>query len=261
MTAVSIIIVTFNSQKYIKDCLQSIQKFEGKIVEIIVVDNASSDSTLDEIRRSDVKVKLISLNENLGYSKANNIGAKKASGEYLFFLNPDTKLLMPTTKQLIKVYIENKNSGLIAPKLMEPSGKVQPSVRKLPTILGAIKEYFLNKQHEYEQFAPVTNFNIEAEVVYAGAILTTKKVFNKINGFEEKFFLYFEDIDLCRKLKENNLKIIYTPNVSLLHQVGGSSNPSKQKYLQKSSILYHGFLKSYMIYLIIKLSQIIKKYA
>ncbi len=259
MNSVSIIIVSYNSQNFINDCLQSIQKYEGKDVEIIVVDNASSDKTLTEIKNSNVKVKLVSLNENLGYSKANNIGAKKASGEYLFFLNPDTKLLMNTTDKLIQIFAENINIGLVAPKLVEPSGKTQPSVRKLPTILGAIKEYLFKKEHEYEQFAPTTNSNIVVEVVYAGAVLITKKIWSKINGFDEKFFLYFEDIDLCRKLKINSFIVIYAPSISVLHQVGGSSNSLTQKYLEHSSALYHGFLKSFMLYLIIRLSQIIKK--
>lgn len=256
---VSIIIVTFNSQEYISKCLDSIKKFEPNC-EIIIVDNVSDDETINRIKGTRIPVKLLVQQTNLGYSKANNIGAKNAKGEYLFFLNPDTYLTESITDKLINILKGDNRNGLIAPKMIKPDGKVQRSVRKLPTVKGAVLEYFFGQKNEYEEYFPKGDEPLEVETVYAGAILIKKEIFDSVGMFDEKYFLYFEDLDLCRKLRKFGFKIIYDPKVSLVHQVGGSSkyNPLTKKYLEQSAKIYHGNIKAKILYYILRLHQLVK---
>lgn len=237
----SIIIVSFNSEDFIEDCLKSLFKYLLKEGEVIVVDNNSSDGTVKKLEGFVPKIDLIKLAQNLGFAKANNLAAKKAQGQYLFFLNPDTQIIQPVFSQLIDFYERNSDAGIVAPKLIQADGKVQESVKNLPTIWGAIKEFIFMIPNSYTQYAPKSSEPVQVECVYGAALLIKKDFFDKLGGFDEKFFLYYEDVDLCKRVNQADKKIYYYPGVSIKHLVGASKSEFDRNKLNNESFRkYHG---------------------
>lgn len=251
----STIIVTYNSSQHIKDMLLSIEKQTNTSHEIIVVDNNSQDQTVAQIYASRVKVSLLKQKENLGFSKANNLGVKDAKGEYLLFLNPDTRVLDHAIDNLFNFLKSRDDVGIVAPKLIEDNGNIQPSVRNLPTLTNAIKEYYLNIKKSYEPFVPVGNSPQEIESIVGAAIMIPKNLYQKVGGFDNKFFMYFEDLDLCKKVKNAGYKIMYLPEVRMKHSIGASAktNTKTSQYLKASATLYHGGFKAFILDLVLRL--------
>jgi len=250
MNKLSIITVSYNSEDFIENFIKSVLKFKPENSELIILDNNSSDKTIDVLKKYDGKLKLVRSLENLGFSKGNNRAVKEADGDYLFFLNPDTELTEPID-ELIKFYEENPSAGLVAPKLVMGNGQVQASVKKLPTIWGAIKEYVFGIQNAYSEYAPKENSPIEIESVNGAALLIKKEYFEKLGGFDQKFFLYYEDVDLCQRIRAFGKKIYYYPAVSIKHLVGATKSSQNRYELNlKAAQIYHGKFAAFMLYLI-----------
>ncbi len=255
----SVITVTYNNGETIKEYLNSLEKFLPKNAEVIVVDNNSEDWTVGELEK-DKNILLIKSSRNLGFSKANNMAVGKAQGKYLFFLNPDTKVLDDAINKLLEFAQSHENMGIVAPKLVEPSGKVQPSVRRLPSIFGAIKEYYLGVKKSFEPYVPQGDQVVDVESVVGGAMLIKRELFNKVGGFNEKYFLYFEDLELCRQVKKLGYKVYYLPDVAIIHRVGSSISRDKLKWIRQSEKLYHGFVKYLILYLILRPRHLLRKF-
>ena len=240
---ISVIIVSYNSESFIEKCIVSVLKNLPPDGEVLILDNASTDRTVVLLEKFLTKIKLIKSNENLGFSRGNNKAVREATGEYLFFLNPDTEINEPIFDEIIEFYEETPDAGIVGPKLIMENGEVQPTVRKLPTILGAFKEYILGTKFAYGQYVPKTENPLEVEMVYGAAMLIRKDLFEKLGGFEEKYFLYYEDADLCKRVRKNGQKIYYYPKIAIKHLVGATQT-SQDKYRLNlaSAALYHGFL-------------------
>lgn len=254
---ISIIIVSFNSEKFIESCVSSLLEYLPKNSEIIVVDNASTDSTSVILKKFGSRIQLIKSNENLGFSKANNLGAKKATGEYLFILNPDTQLIEQTVEELVKFYESKSNVGIVSPKLIMPDNSTQPSVMNLPSIMNALKEFIFKVKSAYLPYVPKMEEPIKVECVFAAAWLVKKDIFEKLKGFNEKYFLYYEDIDFCQRLKQNNLAVYYYPQVKVKHIVGGVQDESKGLLNRQSANLYHGSIQGFILQLIFRIGRLI----
>lgn len=255
---VSIIIVNYNTAREIEKCLQSIQKATSgqQLTEIIVVDNASFDNSVKVIQKFR-NVKLIRNKENFGFAKANNIGAREAKGEFLFFLNPDTQVKKDTIANLIKFAKKNPNV-IIGSKLLNPNGSVQGSCYSLPTVWRAIREYWLGEKGAYEKFAPKRNRPVQVEAIVGAAMFMPKNIFEKLQGFNEKYFLYYEDLDFCKKAGRFKIPIYYVPHALVIHDLGKAGGEISQ--LVKSAKIYHGQLKYFLLSLIIFLGQRLRKY-
>ena len=253
---ISIIIVNYNTVKEIERCLYSVHSSQSTAhsLEIIVVDNASTDNSV-EIIKTLPQVKLIHNQKNLGFAKGNNIGARLATGDFLFFLNPDTQVKKDTISNLLEFSKKNLNA-IVGPKILNPDGSIQGSCYNLPTILGAIREYWLGKAGAYEKFAPIDNKPVKVEAIVGAAIFMSKKVFDKIGGFDERYFLYYEDLDFCRRAAKLNIPIYYYPQVVVIHSLGRAGGNIEQ--LVKSSKTFNGFFKHFLINLIIRLAQKLK---
>lgn len=266
----SIITVTYNSEKFIENYLDSVKKYLPPKTEVIIVDNNSHDQTREIINKYNF-VNIVLNNINVGFSKACNIGAKKASGEYLLFLNPDVTVLDDGINKLLAFAKTIPSLGIASGKVIEPSNKVQQTVKKFPSLKGAIREYWFGKQHEYSQYAPNTKNAVEVECVYGAVMLMTKKLFDQLHGFDERYFLYYEDLDLCKRTKEQRYSIIYYPGAQFSHLVGASTTPAKRlpiglrtlanfyPFKQTGSLcyqiisgnIYHGWFTAFLIRLII----------
>ncbi len=255
----SVIIISYNSEQFIEKCITSILRNLPKKSEVIVLDNCSVDSTLQKLEQFVPKIILIKSDKNLGFAKGNNAAVKNALGRYIFFLNPDTEIKEPVLEKIVEFAKNNHDAGIVAPKLIMPNGLVQPSVKKLPTIVGAFKEFILGIKNAYSEYIPEGEEPIDVEAVYGAAMLIEKDLFWQIGGFDERYFLYYEDMDLCRKLKKTNKKIFYLPYLKIQHLVGGTkSNADRYKLNLRSSILYHGFFNFFILQIIFRLRRLLK---
>lgn len=259
---ISVIIVTYNCEDFIDNCIKSVLKFLPEKGEIIIIDNNSTDETAEKIRKydSNPNVKILESGENLGFGKANNKASKLAEGEYLFLLNPDTELIEPVFNKLIDLYKSWPDIGLVSPKLVSDEGKVQAVAQNLPTVLGAIKEYIFGKSAAYEQYVPTGDSFVKVEAVYAAAVLIKKDLFLELGGFDDKFFMYYEDVDLCRRLKKIGKSIYYFPGVKVKHLIGASKTTLNRHNLNlESSKKYHGLVKFLLLQLIFLIPRLRRK--
>ncbi len=225
--SVSIILVNYNGKEILPDCLNSIEKFiDIPNYEIIIVDNASSDSSVELLAVNYPQIHLVKQIENRGFGAGNNVGAKFSSGEFLFLLNPDTVLTSNILPHLIELMQIDPQVGIIGPKLLNPDGSLQISVSPA---LGIKGEYQARRLHrDYKNISQQSLIEQkfqeiqEVDIVVGAAFFIRSSLFYELGGFDENFFMYFEESDLCQRVQYQGYKIIYTPHVSLIHLKGYS---------------------------------------
>jgi len=264
----SIIIVSFNTKDLLKKCIESIVhcSWFNILGEIIVIDNGSTDgsqkvvkSIKSKVESNNLKMSFIENEQNLGFAKAVNQGIKQAKGEVIFLLNPDTVVKPEALKNLLE-FEEKLGPAIVGARMLNPDGSIQGSVFNLPTIGGAIQEYWFGKKGAFSKYAPFGGKPVEVKAVSGGAMLISKEVIKKIGLFDERYFMYFEDLDYCRRARKAGFKIWYLPTAEVIHEHGASgkklATPEDQWHrLVPSSKIYHGLVKHYLINLIICLSQ------
>jgi GT2 family glycosyltransferase len=263
------IIVTFNSANLIPACVQSIRSASSKSShEIIIADNASSDATL-EVVSNFANVTLIKNASNLGFAKAVNHAAALAKGKYIFLLNPDAVLEPACLDHLAKFLRDHPDAAIAGCRLKnEGDGTEQRSVWKPPTLGGLIAEMFLPYGLSLPMVTESSAPSRQVPSVTGAAMIIRKDVFESCGGFDDEFFLYYEDVDLCLRARVQGLKIYIVADAVVSHRLGGSSkdNPAnffrmfytaRLKYYQKhhpvssgvvSTIVRSGILVRYAAY-------------
>lgn len=226
--AISCIVVSYNCIEPLKNCLVSLKNQKDIRKEIIVVDNHSSDGTPGFLRGSGVTALLQS--SNLGFGKAVNLGASRAAGKYLFIVNPDTESPPSTLNMLYRFAESSTDAGLVAPVLQHPDGKTQLSARTLPRRIDFIKgrgsmlfKWGITGEKHAGYIVPDRHTPIEIPSVSATAVLIRRDLYLSLGGFDPRFFLYLEDVDLCRRIREAGFKIMLMPQVIVRHQWRRSS--------------------------------------
>ncbi|MBU1127144.1 MAG: glycosyltransferase family 2 protein [Patescibacteria group bacterium] len=250
----SIIIPSYNTKDLLKKCLDSVRQLAD---EIIVVDNGSIDGSAKMIDASFPNVVLIENTQNLGFAKAINKGVKKASGKFVFLLNSDTVVRKDALAKAFGFLARNPDS-IIGLGLVNPDGSIQSSVYHFPTIWRAIKEFWFGIENSYQKYTPKGEDAKRVDAVTGAAMIVSKDVFEKLNGFDEKYFFYFEDLDFCRKASKKGISVYYLPFAKILHHHGASGVDMPKivhNWLVASSKKYNGNLKYYLITLIILLGQ------
>lgn len=247
----SIVIVTWNTDRITEKCVDSICRYLTlKNYEIIVVDNGSTDKTA-KIFNQKKDIVYLNTGSNLGFAKANNIGLSKAKGDYILFLNSDMEFIDGSINNLFSYFLKSKDIGIIGPKFLNPDLSPQASVFPPQTIKNAFKEYFLDK-FTFSKYLPDSSSPSAVWSLSGGAMLMKKTLIDKLGGWDESYFMYFEDLDLCRKVRNLGLKIIYYPKAVVVHHHGLSgknvaSSKNQWRRLIPGSIKYHGFLNHYLI--------------
>jgi len=226
---ISFIIVTYNSEKYIRECLNHILDAADIPYEIIVVDNDSKDSTRQIVKNEFKSVRLIESDKNLGYAYGVNTGVRNANKDIIFLLNPDARILPSNLLDSI-TYISSNHVGVLGPKVTNPhdAGR-QFSARRFPTLRTGI----FNKSSIFTSLIPNNKFSREylnpivsddklqqIDWVSGCAMIFRKDVFNLIGGFDEDFFVFYEDIDFCNRLNKTGYKVVYNPAVVVSHEIG-----------------------------------------
>lgn len=217
--SVSVIIVNYNGKKWIKNCLESLKNQNGINLEIIIVDNNSKDGSLDYIEKYYPEVKVIVLKINKGFGYANNIGAIKASHKYIFFINTDVQII---DRNLIKLLLTAKirqKAAIIGPKILDFNNN----------------DLYKNKKLGIDIFSypGLSKFQFYIE---GCALMVTKNDFVRLGMFDDKYFMYSEDIDLCWRARLLGLKVYLESNLSLNHFGGGSSTSTIKRYGLRHSV-------------------------
>lgn len=229
---VSIIIINFNEDKLLHECLSSIVEHIANVeYEIFVVDNGSTAGDVKNIVSNFTCAKLIENGKNLGFAAANNIGLNHARGKYVLFLNNDTKLLSNIVKSAFDYAEERLEKVFVGCQLLNPDFSKQESVFNYPTLWNNFTEnFFLYKlfpksklfnkyyQNYYDYKEP-----IEVEVIQGAFMFCSTESVKKLNGFDERFFFYSEETDLCYRFKQAGGKIFFLPKLSLIHYGGATT--------------------------------------
>jgi GT2 family glycosyltransferase len=221
---VSVIIVNFNGLTYTRQCLDSLYRFHAsENIEVIVVDNNSTDGSQQELPLQYPSVRCILLSENSGFGPANNVGARSASGDVLFFVNNDTIFTSSIIDTLASELKAGQHTGIVAPRLSNADGSFQLSYGRFPTIGNEreTKRLSLNAESEVKGKEREEETQLQ-DWVTGAALMIKKSVFLQIGGFDERYFMYFEDIDLCRTVKRFGFDCRYVPSMSMIH-LGGKS--------------------------------------
>jgi len=246
---VSIIIISFNVCNYLVKCLDSIEKYwpDNIEMEIILLDNDSTDNTEEIIKKNYPFVKSIFSKINYGFSKGNNIAASHATGDILFLLNPDAELIDESVSNVFRYFDSQAQPLLVAPRLLNSDSTIQNSIIKYPGVFRMFIElFFITKIFNWLQINS-TCFNVitEVDALSGAAIIIRRDRYNEIGGFDEQFF-WMEDVDLCTQNLLKKGKNVYYPQTTILHHSGKSSTKnyltvvtnqllSKIKFIRKNS--------------------------
>lgn len=233
----SIVIVNYNSSSVLKNCLESIRKNKnGLDLEVIIVDsnspkeNEQANLLLFEKEYQDLALKLMLMEDNRGFGAANNKGARRAVGKYLFILNADTIVENNALCQMVDFLENNLHTAIVGPKLINKQKQIQEwSCGPKTSLLKTIKNNFgFIPKHLWQ-----ANSSIKVDWISGASLMIRKNVFNKIQGFDENFFMYFEDEDLCWRVKDLGYVIYYLGNTMMTHLGGQSFEHNNIKPLQK----------------------------
>lgn len=218
---VSVIIVSYNCKAFLDYCIQSVIKALNNIDgEIIVIDNSSSDGTVEFLESKNYKLKLIKSEKNIGFSKANNKAVKFAKGEFLFFLNPDTIIPEDIFHQFFKFKFDDL--GIFGFRMIDGKGKfLKESKRNLPNINIILKK-LLGFDSKY--YSSLDEFDSGFVDVLCGANMIIKKsTYKKVGGFNEEYFMFGEDIEICYETKKKGMNNFYSATSTLVHFKGEST--------------------------------------
>ena len=240
---VSIVIVNYKSWKDLNNCLESLSEIDSSkfSLETIVVDNFSNDGKLDEYSKEFKNVTFIQNSGNNGFANGCNVGANYSNGEYLFFLNPDTIVYKKAIEELLDLAKKNPELGIISCNQKNIAGKEEEKIRIFPsliTLFGFTRAIYRRMSSKYKQVINSKESIIFPDWVSGSVVFISKKWFEKINKWNEDYWMYFEDVDLSKKVTDNNGKVALLKNVDIIHNHGGASRINiKTSALTKSEVL------------------------
>lgn len=262
MIKLSIVILSYNTRDLTLACLKSIvpifkKELEAKELEIIIVDNNSSDDSVESIKRyiSNIRyegiIKLIRNEKNLGFGKGCNIGAKETGGKYILFLNSDTQVLDKGFFGMTEFLDKNPKVGILGGKLEDNDGSIQSSAGKfynlfnlLIMLLGLERLGFLRSSPEKIQ---------KVDWVSGACLMVRSDIFRKLSGFDEKIFMYMEDMEICFRVKKSGYETYFYPDIKLLHKSLGSSNKTFAIInIYKGILHFYSKHKTHLEYLVAK---------
>lgn len=228
----SIIIVHYQVKELLKKCILSIKKnIHGFDYEVIVVDNNSPNPDWKVFINEFPDVNFIELKENTGFSKANNIGVKAARGEYVYILNPDTEIENDYFKEILDFADNQKNLGALGLRMHDAQGNFLPeSKRSVPALINSFEKLFTKLSNDSKTYYrnDIAETDIaEVEVMTGANLLMKKSVYQEVGGFDERYFMYGEDIDLCYTILRKGYKNFYYGKASILHYKGESTIKDK----------------------------------
>ncbi len=265
MVDLSVVILSWNVRDLLRECLASATGARADApgraplsTEIIVVDNASSDGSADMVRAEFPGVRLVVNATNRGYPGGNNDGIAAACGRYILILNPDTRVLGDALATLVDYADAHPDVGALGPQLVNPDGTVQSSRRRFPTLItalfestwlqswappGLLRRYYVLDHGDDE--------TVEVDWVTGACLLVRREVVQQVGALDEGYFMYSEELDWCRRIRQAGWKVVYLPAARVIHYAAKSSDqvaPQRHIYFQTSKVRYfrkhHGRLSA-----------------
>ncbi|MBC8172193.1 MAG: glycosyltransferase family 2 protein [Anaerolineae bacterium] len=249
MVDLSVIIVSWNVVDLLLACLKSLEGSAGSYtLEIIVVDSASSDTTVVQVQQEYPQVKLLPQAENLGFVRCNNIGLAAAQGRYMLLLNPDTEVIGDALATMVAYLDANPTVGIVGPHTLNTDGSTQSSRRRFPDVKLAFFEstwlqgYAPQKWlDDYYLTAPADDAILDADWVQGSALMARREVYEQIGGLDPLYIMFYEELDWCKRAKDAGWRVVYVGTAQITHHGGKSTDQvtaNKHIYFNESKLRY-----------------------
>lgn len=267
-TLLSILVVNYNTREFLRGCLNSIQASESRGIEVLVVDNHSSDGSMMMVRTEFAGARLIENSENLGFAKANNQAIRIASGKYVLLLNSDTVVQPGALESMLEFMEAHPDAGGVTCRLLNADGTIQACVSKKPGLVLLVfrlsglsrllasnhirlfvRKYFgiLLGSSIRSYLEPYVSMNpFEVENISGACLMLRRTAIEEVGLLDEAFFMYMEDVDYCIRLRKAGWKLYYAPAGEIVHLVGQSSGGRMRSYsVHAYRSLFHFYNKHY----------------
>lgn len=252
MIDLTIIVVSWNVRDLLRCCLRSIRDsaLTGDLqFEIVVVDNASSDGSPEMIAAEFPDVRLVANAENRGFTAANNQGLALSQGRFLLLLNPDTEVVGDALPTMVRYMEAHPEVGAVGPQLRYPDGSLQSSRRRFPTFATAlvestvIQEWWTDNRFLRRYYMADTPDHVIQPVdwIVGACLMVRREVYERVGGLDERFFMYSEELDWCRRIKSAGWTVVYLPDAVVVHHEGKSSEQvvaARHIYFHSSKVRY-----------------------
>lgn len=244
----SVVLINLNTHDFLQACLASMRRqLDEPQYEIILVDNGSIDGSVDMVRREFPQVRVFPQTENLGFTKANNVGLREAHGNYLLILNSDTEVVDDALEKMCDYMDAHTDVGALGAQLLNTDRTVQLSCRRFPSFKTALfhrysllTRLFPNNKYSAEYLMTDTGHNqtMEVDWVSGACLLTRRATTDEVGLLDEGFFIYAEDVDWCYRIKKAGWKVVYYPDAKVLHHIGRATRkiPYKMTYERHRSM-------------------------
>lgn len=250
---VSVVIVTYNSRATLPATLDSLlTHMNSSTCEIVVADNASTDDTSDFVAQQYPSVKLVRRTTNGGLSAGINDGVAASTGAYIAVLNPDVRANSDVLRPLAEYLREHAATAIVAPKLLNDDGSVQMSCRAFPGYSAALFNRYslltrLLPRNRYSSAYLMSDFdhsNVrEVDWVSGAALMLPRAVFDEVGGWDAGYFMFNEDVDLCRRVRDAGYSVVYNPTVALYHTIGVSVSASPRLVIERHKSMWRYYRK------------------
>lgn len=230
---VTVIVLNWNGKHFLEDCLGSLSKISYKNLEIVFVDNASTDGSVAYVKKNFPQIKILVNSKNLGFAEGHEEVFKRAKGELVLLLSTDTIVEKNLLDELVRVISSGEKIGAVMPKLlMYPRKNLIDSIGAFFLMSGLLYHFGREKEHKKS----IYNKSMEIYSAKGACLLFRKNVLEKTGLFDKDYFAYFEETDLCHRIWLAGYKVIYVPETKVYHKGGGSSGQMIGAYLQ-----FHSF--------------------
>jgi N-acetylglucosaminyl-diphospho-decaprenol L-rhamnosyltransferase len=227
----AVVVVNHNAGPYLAGCLDSIAASSGDVAtEVILVDNASTDGSVERAAEAHPEVRVLKNPENRGFARAANQALASSSAPFIMLLNPDARIVGGTLAGLVKVARERPLAGAIGPLVRNPDGTIQPSARRVPRLGEALAHAFLGPvwpENPWTRSYTLAGWDRaterEVEWVSGSAMLLRREAIDQVGPFDEGYFMYVEDVDLCTRLRRAGWRVVFSPELEIVHKIGVST--------------------------------------
>jgi N-acetylglucosaminyl-diphospho-decaprenol L-rhamnosyltransferase len=248
MLDLSIIIVSWNVADLLAACLESLYRQPHPAMEVIVVDSASADRTVEMVGQQFPQVRLMAQRENVGFTRGNNLGMAEARGRYLLLLNPDTEVIGDALRRMVDYLDANPAVGIVGPHTLNSNGSTQSTRRRFPTLgIGFFESTWLQgyapqallKRYYVQDASDDTTLDVDW--VQGSALMARRDVYAQIGGLDEGYIMFSEELDWCKRAKNAGWRVVYLGSAQIIHHGGKSTEQvvaRRHIYFQQSKLRY-----------------------